>query len=430
MATELEDRVVSKVLWRIIPFLIIAYIFNYLDRTNIGIAQLKLIQDLNFNETIFALATGIFFPGYFIFEIPSNLIMEKVGARKWMARIMISWGLVTTLMMLVNSATQFYWLRFMLGVAEAGFFPGILLYMTYWIPANYRARTIAIFMTSTAFAGLLGNPFGGLVMTHMDNVGGMHGWQWLFVVEGIPSMLLGVVALALLTDKPDEAKWLAPDEREWLSRTMEKERGTLQRSGHHSFFHSLKEPAIWGFCVAYFLLMMGFYLINFWLPQIIKPLYGPDVITVGFISAIPFLAAVIGMVIIGRHSDVTGERRLHAILSLALGGLGYLLASESISREITLLGLAIAAVGIWGTLGTFWTLCTEYLSPAAAAGGIALINSVGNLGGGYLGPKLMSKLKVTTGGFEEALAANALGLIFCALIILLLTRKRPAQSSS
>jgi len=420
---ELERRTLRKVLGRLVPFMILAYILNYLDRTNIGFAALHFKQDLGFDDAIYGWGTGIFFWGYFLFEVPSNLIMERVGARRWMARIMITWGLITMALAYTRGPMSFYGLRFLLGVAEAGFFPGLVLYLTYWVPKTHRARALATCMTSTAIAGVLGSIIGGQIMTRMAGVMDMKGWQWLFLLEGFPSVLLGFFVLMALTDRPSDAKWLQPDEREWLSKTLERERAEATRDGNsHGFTAALKQPGIWILSAIYFLLLMGYYGINFWLPKIIEPLYGPNPVTIGWVSTIPFLAAGIGMVLIGKHSDATGERRWHAIATLALGAVGYAIAMLELSPAMTLLGLSIASVGIWGTLGTFWSLSTDYLSPAAAAGGIAFINSVGNLGGGFLGPVIMGQIKNATNSFVYGLILNAICLALGAALVLLLSR--------
>lgn len=425
-----ESRVVAKVMWRIIPFAILLYILNYLDRVNVSFAKLQMNKDLKFDDAIYATGAGIFFIGYFIFEVPSNLIMERVGARLWMARIMITWGIISAAMMFVRDATSFYTLRFLLGVAEAGFFPGMILYMTYWIPAQQRAKAAAWFLTSTALAGVIGGPLAGLLL-QMDGADlfgwRLHGWQWLFLIEGIPSVLLGFVILFFLVDKPDKAKWLTDDEKQWLTEKLERERAAMPH-GSHNLGLAFKSPRVWLLSGLYGTMMFGFYGINFWTPSIVERSTGAtSKLTIGLLSAIPFFAAVVGMVIIGHAADASGRRRLTVCVCGFIGAAGMALAAMSHSPVVVIAALSLAAVGIWSTLGPFWSLPSQFLRGSAAAAGIGLINSIGNLFGGYVSPEVMGKLKVAYGTYTPGMLVSAGVLAMTGMIALVMTLKGEHQ---
>src|SRR5262245_1017407 len=305
-----EEKVVSRVTRRLIPFMFLLYIVSYLDRINVGFAALQLNQALQFDPEVFGLGAGIFFIGYFVFEVPSNLIMERIGARIWIARILVTWGIISSAMMFVNSATMFYLLRFFLGVAEAGFFPGMILYMTYWFPAEARGRAVARFMTATAIAGVIGGPVSGLLLK-MDGIGGLAGWQWLFLLEGLPAVILGFVTLAYLPNDPTVAAWLSAEEKGWIEAKLRAEREHVLQHGHVSLRGAIGSSRVWTLSFIYFSVIISFYGISLWLPQIVQSFSGMSDLMVGFTSAIPYLAAAIGMVIIGRSSDARGERPRH-----------------------------------------------------------------------------------------------------------------------
>jgi D-galactonate transporter len=404
-----ENRVISKIVWRLTPFLCLLYIVNYLDRTNIAMAKLSMLGDLGLSEAQYGRLAGLFFIGYFLFEVPSNLILERVGARIWLARIMISWGIISTAMMFVAGPTSFYWLRFGLGLAEAGFFPGVLLYLTYWVPSNRRAGALAAFVTSTALSGMIGNPLAGLLMK-LDGLAGLHGWQWLFMLEGFLPIILGFVVLTLLPDRPANAKWLAPEERDWIERELAAE--------HHASHHhvadvrqALTNPHLWLLCANYFMLIMGFFGFIYWLPTIVKEVsHGSDV-QVGFLSAIPYMLATVCMILIGRHADRTNERRWHASICLAVGAIGMSIIPLTHTTATTLLWLCVSAIGIWGSIAPFWALATRYLRGNAAAAGIAIINSVGCLAG-YVAPSFIGWAKDRTNSFSAGLLVVAAAL-FC-----------------
>ncbi len=400
-----EEAILSKVTRRLIPFMFLLYIVAYLDRINVGFAALQLNQALKFSPEVFGLGAGIFFIGYFIFEIPSNLIMQRVGARIWMARILVTWGLLSSATMFVKGALTFYVLRFLLGIAEAGFFPGMILYLTYWFPSKARGRAVARFMTATAMAGVVGGPVSGLLLK-MNGVGGLAGWQWLFLVEGIPAVVLGLVVFAILPDGPEKAHWLRIDEKEWIISKLEQERDSQRLHGHATLREALGSGRVWTLAFIYFAVIISFYGISVWLPQLVKALSGLSDLLVGFISAIPFIAATLGMVIIGRSSDQSGERRWHVALSAFVGAVGLVIAARLKAPAAELAALSLAAVGIWGTLGPFWAMSSEFLTGTAAAAGIALINSIGNLGG-FVGPYLIGVVRSRTDNFALALLALA-----------------------
>jgi MFS transporter, ACS family, tartrate transporter len=399
----------------------VLYIVSYLDRINVGFAALQLNAALNFSPAVFGLGAGIFFIGYFIFEVPSNLIMQRVGARMWMARILVTWGVISSAMMFVKGPSSFYILRFLLGLAEAGFFPGMILYLTYWFPAEARGRAVARFMTATAMAGVIGGPVSGLLL-RMDGIGGLAGWQWLFLIEGLPAVILGFVTLAYLPDNPKTATWLSAEEKEWIESKLALERDQILRHGHSTLRDALASGRVWTLSLIYFSVIISFYGISLWLPQIVASFSGLTDVMVGFVSAIPYFAATIGMVIIGRSSDRLGERRWHVALS-ALAGTAGLTAAALLPMPVTeLAALALAAVGIWGTLGPFWAMSSRMLTGTGAAAGIALINSVGNLGG-FVGPYLIGLVRNRTNSFAGALIVLALFPLIGAIVTLAMERR-------
>jgi MFS transporter, ACS family, tartrate transporter len=414
-----ESAVLSKVTRRLIPFMFLLYIVSYLDRINVGFAALQLNRALKFDPAVFGLGAGIFFIGYFIFEIPSNLIMERIGARVWIARILVTWGLISSAMMFVNSVTAFYALRFLLGVAEAGFFPGMILYLTHWFPMKARGRAIARFTTATAIGGVVGGPISGIFL-RMDGLGGLAGWQWLFLAEGIPAVILGFVVLAVLPDGPRQARWLHTEEKEWILSRLhdEGERSKLAHS-RSTLTGALRSGRVWTFAFIYFAVIMSFYGIGLWLPQIVQSVSGMNDLFVGFLSAIPFVAASIAMVLIGKNSDRTGERRLHVAASAFTAAVGIAAAAFFRTPAAELAALSLAVVGIWGTLGPFWAMSSDFLTGTGAAAGIALINSIGNLGG-FLGPYLVGIVRSHTDNFAFALLALAVWPLLGSIVTLLM----------
>lgn len=418
-ATVGQNPVVSKVVRRIVPYIFICYIINYLDRFNVSFAALEMRSDLGFSDLTYGLGASMFFVGYVFFEIPSNLIMEKVGARIWIARIMITWGLVSTCMLFVRTPLSFYALRFLLGVAEAGFFPGMILYLTYWIPAAERARAFALFLTSTSLAGVFGGPISGALLK-LGGFYGLKGWQWLFLLEGIPAVLLGFVTLYYLDDKPERAKWLSSAERQWLAETMQREHEKKALSHSLTLWQALKHPRVWRLCLLYFSVIISFYGIAFWLPQVVKSFSSLSNSAVAVFSAVPYVAASVLMVVIANHSDKTRERRWHVAAPAFAGCAGLAMAACFLEHGHPLLAfcsICLAAAGIWSTLGPFWSLPTAFLSGTAAAGGVALINSVGNVGG-FVGPYVIGYVKQATQSFTNGMLVLAGTLLIAAILAL------------
>jgi len=430
-----ERAVVSKTMWRLIPLLFLCYIIAYVDRINVSFAGLQLQQAFGVDEdrykAIYGLGAGVFFIGYFIFELPSNLILQRVGARLWIARIMVVWGLVSSAMMYVRTPAGFYVMRFLLGVAEAGFFPGVILYLTYWFRAKDRARTVALFATAGTLAGCFNSPLAGKLL-QLDGVRGLAGWQWLFLLEGLPAIAVGFVVLAVLPDRPRQVCWLSVAEKEWLQAELDRDRAQAALQPQLRLWDVLTSGRVWLLCSLYFLLNAGGYGIEMWLPQIIKIIKGASGLSgsqVGWLNAIPFLAATVCMVLAGRHSDKTGERRWHVAAAAFAGAIGFAVSALSGNLFIALAALAVALAGVKSMLGPFWALSTALMSGTAAAGGIAWINSVGNLGG-FAGPAVVGYIREATGSFTAALlvlAAALLGLGFLALMLRVAGPDQPAQ---
>lgn len=395
------------------PLLFVCYIIAYIDRINVGFAKLQLQSVLgvpteNWGK-VFGFGAGLFFIGYFIFEVPSNIILHRVGARIWIARIMIMWGLVSIGFMFLKSVTMFYVMRFILGAAEAGFFPGVILFLTYWFPAKERAKTIALFALGGVAAGVIGSPISGALLK-MDGIGGLAGWQWLFLLEGIPAVLLGFYVLKVLPNGPREVSWLSDNEKAFLANKLAEEESLHGAGSRHSFSAVLGAWQVWLLCLLYFLMNIGSYGYEMWLPTIVKNFSGQGPAIVGAINAIPYFVAGVVMILVGRHSDHTNERRGHIALSAISAALGFGIAAYFKNPFIAMAGLVIAFSGIKSTIAPFWALTTSYLSGAAAAAGIALINSVGNLGG-FVGPYAVGYFKDKTQNDVAALA-----LLGCALL--------------
>jgi len=376
---DAESQLYSKVTWRLLPILFACYVAAYLDRVNVGFAKLQMLHDLGFSETVYGLGAGIFFIGYFLFEVPSNIILHKVGARVWIARVMVTWAMISAAMVFVTSPTLFYVLRFFLGAAEAGLFPGVILYLTYWYPSNRRGGIIALFMTGIPIAGVVGGPISGWIMSSLPGVQGLTGWQWMFLLEALPSLVLGGVILFALDDGIAKASWLSTEEKSILHRNIERDR---QGAPAHALRDGFTNPRVWQLCGIYFFFIMGLYGVGFWLPTLIKGAGVADPLTIGFLTVLPYAAAAIGMVICGRLSDAARERRWHIVIPGAIGTVGWLasiwFAQDIAVAEIT---LTFATTGVLVTLAQFWCLPTAVLAGAAAASGIAVINSVGNLAG-------------------------------------------------
>ncbi len=386
------------------------YILAYLDRVNVGFAAVDMKRDLHLSDTVYGTGAGIFFLGSALFDLPSNLLLAKFGARIWIARIMITWGIVAGLMLLVRGPWSFYSLRFLLGVSEAGFFPGMILYLTYWFPSRERARAVAKFMTATSIAGVVGAPLSSFLLK-LEGVAGLRGWQWLFLLEGIPTALMGVSVLFLLRNNPDDAPWLSDREKHWLDRELEEDRRKGGATERHNLMDGLRNPLVWQLASIYFVSQVAVYIVNLWMPLILSSFLaakgagaaqGSSLIA--RYATIPYLAAAIFTVIIGWSSDRTGERRWHIAGCLLLSGLGFGLAAAAHSVPAALGAMTLAAMGAWSMMGPFWTTVTGGLSGAAAAGGVALIQVVGGVGG-FAGPYLTGRLRDATSGFGVGLLA-------------------------
>jgi len=415
---ELETRTIARVTTRLVPFLIVCYFVAYLDRVNVGFAALTMNKDLNISQTAYGLGAGIFFLSYFIFEVPSNLFLERFGARKWIARIMLSWGILSGATAFVQGEYSFYLVRFLLGIAEAGFFPGIIFYLTLWFPAQYRARIIGYFMAAIPLSSVLGSPVSGALLG-MNGIAGMHGWQWLFIVEAVPAIILSVVVFFYLTDRPADAAWLPAEGRTWLASRLEAEQRVRETAEHFTVTQALFNPRVLALSLVYFGAVACNYGIGFFLPQIVKN-FGLDNLQTGFVTAIPYVVGTFAIVFWGRRSDRTGERKFHTGFALFLAAAGILAASFLADPTAKMIAFSVAAFGVFGCLPVFWTLPTAFLSGAAAAGGIAIINSIGNLSG-FAGPYAMGYIKDTTGAYEGGLQLLAV-LGFIAMVIVLVLR--------
>ena len=410
-----ESATYKKVGWRLIPFLLLCYVVAYLDRVNVGFAKLQMLQDLKFSDTIYGLGAGIFFIGYFLFEVPSNVILHRVGARVWIARIMVTWGAISAGMMFVESATSFYILRFFLGMAEAGFFPGIILYLTYWYPAARRARMIALFMSAIALSGVIGGPLSGWIMQSFAGTYGLKGWQWLFLLEGLPSVAIGIATFFYLDDRIAHAKWLTPEEKALLERNIVVENATKQDLSIREVF---SDKRVWLMSLIYFSFVMGLYGVSFWLPSLIKATGVKDALQIGMLTAIPYGSAVLAMIVVSRSADRLRERRWHIAIPAVLGSVGLVLSAVwGQNTVLAMAALTLATMGILTTLPLFWSLPTSFLAGAGAAAGIALINSVGNLAG-FVSPFLVGWLKDMTQSTNAGMYMLAASLVLGALLTL------------
>ncbi|MDZ7632056.1 MAG: MFS transporter [Gemmatimonadaceae bacterium] len=416
-----EARAYRRVTLRLIPFLFLCYVVAYLDRVNVGFAKLQMLKDLGMSETAYGLGAGIFFLGYFLFEVPSNLILHRTGARVWIARIMITWGVLSAATMFVTSAGWFYLVRFLLGIAEAGFFPGIILYLTQWYPASRRARIVALFMTAVAMSGVIGGPVSGWILETMAGVNGWAGWQWLFLLEGLPSLAMGVAVYFYLDDSVEQAVWLPADEREVLMANLRNDVGGTE---HGSVFATLRDPHVLLLASVYFCIVMGLYGIGFWLPQLIRTMGVEDAGRIGLLSAIPYAVAAFVMVLVGRSSDLRGERRWHLAGGALAGALGLVVAGLfSTTLAIGLPAMTVATVGVLASAPVFWALPTASLRGASAAAGIAVINSIGNLAG-FLSPYLIGVARDVTGEATVGLYAIAVCLLVGACLAFPATARR------
>jgi MFS transporter, ACS family, tartrate transporter len=413
-----ENAAYAKVRWKLLPFLFVLYVVAYLDRINVGFASLQMNRELGLSEAAFGFGAGVFFIGYFVFEVPSNLMLQRIGARVWISRIMLSWGAVAMAMMLARGPRSFYLLRFLLGVAEAGFFPGIIFYLTHWFSARERAHTVSMFMTATQVAGVISGPLSGALLG-MRGVWGLSGWQWLFLAEGLPAVILGLVVALYLPDGPEYAPWLSPGERKSLAAALAIEREGRRTWNNHTLANALANGRVWLLALLYFTIVFGHYGIALWLPQIIKGFGGMSDLRVGMLSSIPFIAAAITMVIVAKHSDSRDERRWHLAVPAFVGGIALAFSAAARRPIIALAAITIAEAGVSSMAGPFWTLPPSFLDGAAAAGGIALINSTGNLAG-FVGPSVVGLIKQMTHSFAGGLLLMAGAILAAGLIALVL----------
>jgi len=407
----------AKISWRLIPYLFLLYIAAYVDRVNVGFAAMDMQRDLHFSNTVYGTGAGIFFLGYALCDLPSSLILRWVGTRVWIARIMISWGVVSACMVLVRSPGSFYLLRFLLGVAEAGFVPGMLLYLTFWFPSHERARAVAKFMTATSLAGVVGAPLSSALL-HLDGVAGLSGWQWLFLFEGVPTVLLGVSVLFVLKDGPGVAEWLTADERTWLKSELRRDEERYGAAEHHHLLDAFKLPAVWVLAGVYIAIQIGVYIVNLWMPLILTSLAdgaGRDASLIARYATVPYLLAAIFTVLVGWSSDKHNERKGHLAGCLLLASVGFALTAVSHEVAIALCALSLAAIGLWSTMGPFWALMTRMVKGAAAAGGVGMITTLGGLGG-FIGPYMTGRLRDMTHSFAGGLFAFA-GLALCGAIL-------------
>jgi MFS family permease len=418
----------AKATWRLLPFLVVLWIIAWIDRVNIGFAKLEMLDDLKFSEAAYGFGAGIFFLGYFLFEVPSNLLLTRIGARKTIARITIGWGLTSILMMWVKTTTVFYALRFLLGAFEAGFYPGVILYLTYWYPTARRAGPFGLFMSASAFAGVIGGPLAGGILTHLNGAYGWAGWQWLFLIEGMPSIVAGIVTLFYLTDRPEEARWLTSDERRFIEDDLEKDQREMGVREHRVLM-SLGDPSLWLLILIFFCIIAANSALTFWGPSAVKDLGFGDAVSIGWIMAAIYLIGGAGMILNGSHSDRSGEVRYHCALAALAGAIGIAVLAVAIKAGVVLplLALAVAIIGTMSAIPVFWQLPNRILTGAAAAAGVALINSIANLAG-FASPWLIGELKSATGGLSSGLLIIA-AVEAAAFVLILESRQAKGESA-
>jgi D-galactonate transporter len=404
---RIETLTYAKVQWRLIPFLMLCYLGAYLDRVNVGFAKLQMLSDLKFSETIYGLGAGIFFLGYFLFEVPSNIILHKVGARKWLARIMLTWAVISASFVFVKSPASFYVMRFLLGMAEAGFAPGVILYLTYWFPSGRRAKALALFFMAIPLAGIVGGPLSGYIMHALQGYQGLTGWKWLFMLEALPSLLLGVVILFYLENGIDEAKWLNEQEKALLKRNIAQE--GEYKVEHLSIAAFLRDRRLWLMAAIYFCVVLGQYGLTFWLPTIVKKAGVQDPLWVGVLTALPYLCTLIALPLIGMSADRRRERRLHLAVPMLLSASAFLLLTQLSGVGASIACLSVAAAGILAASSMFWALPSAILGGVSAAAGIAAINCIANLAG-FFSPAIVGWLNDLTG-------KSTAGLVFIALVV-------------
>jgi ACS family tartrate transporter-like MFS transporter len=399
---RLESAVVSRLMWRLMPFLFLLYIIAYLDRINVSFAVLQMREQLSLSDRVYGRAAGMFFAGYFFFQLPSNLVLEKLGVRRWISGLMVAWGVISCLMIFIRGPVSFYIMRFLLGAAEAGFFPGMIFYMKRWFPARARARAVAWFMTANPLAGIVGSPISGALLGLHG--AGLAGWQWMFLMEGVPAILLGVAVSVVLSDRPQDARWLKGEEQAWLLEKLAREQEAETGSGNGSFWQVLISPKIWMLSVVYFGVSTTMYGVTLWLPSVIRALSGLSYFATGVVAAIPFLVTAIAMVLVGMRSDRTGERRWHTAIPAFVGAGALVVAAYGSSTALVVAGLGLGLACAEAMVGPFWAMATSRMVGLSAAAGIAVINSLANLGG-YFGPDIIGWFRTANGGFRGGLLA-------------------------
>ena len=419
---EDERNIFARCGRRLVPLIAVLYFVNYVDRVNVGFAALTMNRDMSFSPSIYGFGASLFFAGYLIFQIPANVVLERVGARRWIFAIMAVWGALSMATAFIQGPRSFYALRFCLGVAEAGFFPGMVLYLTYWFPQSYRARFVASFMTAIPMAFVIGAPLSG-VLLQMEGVRSLHGWQWLFVIEGLPAFVLAFVVLRLLPDRPATAPWLTEDEKRRISTRLESESAALPRA----FWPSLVDPRVIALGIVYFGINFGRYGVELWLPQIVQGMGYSNLVT-GFLVAIPYGIGIVAMIFWGLRSDSKGERIWHVALPCVSAVVGCTLAAVLHSDVLVLVSLGAVVVSLLAVQGPFFSLPSAYLGGTAVAGGIGLVNMLGTGMGGLFGPSIMGYLKENTGGYASGMAVLALALLLSAAVVLAIGRTRGAPS--
>lgn len=416
------DALYAKIRWRLLPLLMTCYMIAFLDRVNIGYAQLQMKQTLPFGDAVYGLGAGIFFIGYFLFEVPSNLMLKRSGVRKTLLRIMFCWGVVAAAMMFVTTPLQFYILRFLLGAFEAGFFPGVILYFTYWFPAPRRGQVIALFMTAAAVAGLIAGPVSGSILKYLNGVAGYHGWQWMFVLQGLPASVLGVMAFFYLPDSPEQAKWLSPRDKQLLDADMAQDLKNARDKSQGSLGQMFRDPKIYLLSMAYFMFLGATYMLVFWMPSLIQGWGTKDLLQVGLITAVPNIVGIVGMVLIGLHSDKRRERRWHFVGCMAVAAFGLAIITQLNGHLLlSVAALCVAYVGIKAGTPLFFALVSEYLSVAATAGGIAFISSLGNLGPAVT-PWLNGVINSHTGGHVSSMYLGIAMYLLAGVLVLITAR--------
>jgi len=425
---SMDAALMKKLMWKIIPFLMLLYFIAFLDRVNIAFASLQMNADLGISSVAYGFGASVFFIGYFFFEVPSNLVLARVGARLWIARIMITWGLISMGMAFVTGEKSFYVLRFLLGASEAGFFPGIMLYIGRWFPTSYRARVTGIFMVAIPLSGLIGSPLSGILLEGMNGISGLRGWQWMFIIEALPAIVLGVTCLWVLADAPSEVSWLSPREKEHLEEIMTWERQTIAATGRHQLREAFTNPGVLLLAGGLFCIVFGTTGIAFFLPQIIKS-FGYSDAVVGYLSAIPYLFGACAMVLWGRHSDARRERVWHLIGSFALAAIGFLILALMLDAHLAaMIGLIIAAMGVYASNVVLWSLPTSLMTGATAAAAVAFINSLANISG-VVAPTLLGWSRQATGSFAATGFIFA-GFMLCGIVLILVFRRTPLFTSN